>query len=537
MHQRHSATLTTRHGDGPDDKQPESDKTKAASLSDASLSPGSSLLPVSYNETMTKKTWKRRRMQRNGGSTACCPAPRKRLHHGTKNQATRYDPVKVFGCIAILSLVVLWIHSQKSRASREDQQEHRTHWTDAMIQAKRDKLSILREELDSRLENTPVRHRYNFEPIRVDGDDVVPYDVFNCPEEPPQGYPYAWKILDILDAWPPDDPTPRAEIHQGLCVFDYQTEKEKAYTYRDANLPFVVQNDPRVLRTARRWNDLEYMNEMMGLEEKWGVHYSESNHFMFWRNDTHSRAANSVFSEVVKRKFQDGWNSPTQKLKMTFQEWTEKALSLPEASTISSGIPMPHWYLMLNSNDCNTKPRGEKEEPSKMDAICRRGTFLDDELPFLNQSQTSLYIVEANKTNTPIECRFGMRDVIAENHFDMTRNTIALLSGERRYILNHPNQCKLLSLYPRGHPSARHSAVNWSNPDLDSFPKFQRARANEVVLQAGDVLYLPTNWFHYIVSLSKNYQCNARSGWGREYERDVKRCGFSRPRRLGGMEK
>jgi hypothetical protein len=61
----------------------------------------------------------------------------------------------------------------------------------------------------------------------------------------------------------------------------------------------------------------------------------------------------------------------------------------------------------------------------------------------------------------------------------------------RRYILASLDMCDRLALYPKGHPSARHSAVDWSKPDLDSFPEFSQARANEVVLQPGELLYLP----------------------------------------------
>lgn len=59
---------------------------------------------------------------------------------------------------------------------------------------------------------------------------------------------------------------------------------------------------------------------------------------------------------------------------------------------------------------------------------------------------------------------------------------------------------------------SRHSAVDWSNPDYKKFPKFRKAKVNEIVLQAGDVMYLPKNWFHYIISIDRNYQCNIRSG-------------------------
>ena len=80
------------------------------------------------------------------------------------------------------------------------------------------------------------------------------------------------------------------------------------------------------------------------------------------------------------------------------------------------------------------------------------------------------------------------------------------------------------SFYPNGHPSARHSEVNWADPNLDKFPEFAHATANEVILRPGQVLYLPTNWFHFIVSLDLNFQCNTRSGQTDTYPLDS--CGF-----------
>jgi hypothetical protein len=45
-----------------------------------------------------------------------------------------------------------------------------------------------------------------------------------------------------------------------------------------------------------------------------------------------------------------------------------------------------------------------------------------------------------------------------------------------------------------GHPSARHSKVNWSDPQSWKTGNFPKGLVNEVVLQAGDALYLPTYW-------------------------------------------
>ena len=119
-----------------------------------------------------------------------------------------------------------------------------------------------------------------------------------------------------------------------------------------------------------------------------------------------------------------------------------------------------------------------------------------------------------------------MRGVTAANHFAMSRIMIAVFGGERRYIISNPNQCSNMALYPKGHPSVRHSSIDWTNPEEWTEEFQNEAMSSEVVLHAGDVLYLPTNWFHYIVNLSLNYQCNARSGTTHETAKYIDKCGF-----------
>ncbi|CAM9397376.1 unnamed protein product [Ectocarpus sp. 8 AP-2014] len=110
-----------------------------------------------------------------------------------------------------------------------------------------------------------------------------------------------------------------------------------------------------------------------------------------------------------------------------------------------------------------------------------------------------------------IHCRFGMPGVIAEAHFDGSRNMVAMVSGVRRWIMAHPNQCESMYLLPKAHPSGRHSDVDWSNPDLDKFPDFPKASEGLRALLAEpsiQVLYVPTQWFHYISNIGINAQCN-----------------------------
>lgn len=196
---------------------------------------------------------------------------------------------------------------------------------------------------------------------------------------------------------------------------------------------------------------------------------------------------------------------------MKYEDWLSHA-NVTDKSKL--GPDLEHWYFRLIG--CGEMGRCDQHSSE----------YLFDELSFFQpRDENELYMVE-HWQQKGIHCRFGMEGVIAENHFDGSRNMITVLGGERRYILTHPYQCLNLELLPRGHPSARHSAVDWSNPDLDTYSNFKYAEVNEVVIQAGDVLYLPTNWFHYIVSLDLNYQCNTRSGISNEYMDAIHSCGF-----------
>ena len=71
---------------------------------------------------------------------------------------------------------------------------------------------------------------------------------------------------------------------------------------------------------------------------------------------------------------------------------------------------------------------------------------------------------------------------------------------------------------------ARHSEVDWSKPDLEMFPDFINLKAQEIITRPGDSLYIPSDWFHYIVSLNVNFQCNSRSGSSSKYWNDIERC-------------
>mmetsp|Transcript_12167 Transcript_12167/g.18680 ORF Transcript_12167/g.18680 Transcript_12167/m.18680 type:complete len:439 (+) Transcript_12167:64-1380(+) len=322
----------------------------------------------------------------------------------------------------------------------------------------------------------------------------MPYDIYNCPSAPPENYPLAWNAPDLLKNWNPGNTTEPERLYQSLCVFDYEQDFEKATTYRNAEVPFLIRNTPELLQTAERWNHTNYLSKLLqGKEEM--VEHADNPHFMYFK--TGNRNTNQL---------PKGWKPPMEVNHLTFDDWYQRAHAVT-----TDEFHQERYYFRINGGPVQHQ-------------------FLLDELPIFDATHGSgFFMVDPNEARG-INCRFGMKGVMAETHYDQSRNFIVLMGGQRRYVLAHPNQCPKMYLYPVGHPSGRHSAIDWIQPDYERFPEFAKAQLSEVVLQAGDALYLPTFWFHFIVSLNVNYQCNARSGATYEHVRYIEQCGFRLPR-------
>jgi len=91
-------------------------------------------------------------------------------------------------------------------------------------------------------------------------------------------------------------------------------------------------------------------------------------------------------------------------------------------------------------------------------------------------------------------CRTGM-------HYDVTDNFYIQVRGRKRVLLASPAAWPYLYPYPLHHSLNRRSRVTASNPDVAKHPKFLKCRAMEVVLEPGDVLFIPAYWWHEVSSL------------------------------------
>ena len=90
-------------------------------------------------------------------------------------------------------------------------------------------------------------------------------------------------------------------------------------------------------------------------------------------------------------------------------------------------------------------------------------------------------------------------------HFDRIHNIYVQIRGKKRILLYPPSN--YLSFYP---PLDDKSGIGHNskvNPDLlqlELFPKFPWQERIEVILQSGDIIYIPPFWWHHVTSVDEN---------------------------------
>ena len=89
-------------------------------------------------------------------------------------------------------------------------------------------------------------------------------------------------------------------------------------------------------------------------------------------------------------------------------------------------------------------------------------------------------------------------------HFDFPDNIACVVAGSRHFTLFPPEQLENLYIGPLDRTPAGQaiSLVDFANPDLTRFPNFPKAMAQAVHadLSVGDALFIPSMWWHHVVS-------------------------------------
>lgn len=100
---------------------------------------------------------------------------------------------------------------------------------------------------------------------------------------------------------------------------------------------------------------------------------------------------------------------------------------------------------------------------------------------------------------------FSQAGNVANVHYDKSVNFVAQVVGQKRWLLFPPTEWERLYLHPSLHRHYHQSQVNLTDPRANAgLPLLARAEAFEVVLNPGEVLFVPPFWFHCVEALTKS---------------------------------
>ncbi|XP_029349598.1 bifunctional peptidase and (3S)-lysyl hydroxylase JMJD7 isoform X2 [Echeneis naucrates] len=234
-------------------------------------------------------------------------------------------------------------------------------------------------------------------------------------------------------------------------------------------------------------------------------------------------------------------------------KWTPEYLRKKVGSKVISVAVTPNGYADAVDGDRFVMPEERKMSLSAVldiieGKVQQRGVFyvqkqssnLLEELPELAndlEPQIPWMSTALGKSPDAVNFWLGEATAITSMHKDHYENIYCVISGEKNFILLPPTDRPFIpygvyqpAVY-RQRDDGEFEAVDQTNsekvpwipldpldPDLDRYPQYGRARPIHFIVKAGEMLYLPSLWFHHV---QQSHGCIAVNFWY-DMEYDIK---------------
>jgi hypothetical protein len=135
-----------------------------------------------------------------------------------------------------------------------------------------------------------------------------------------------------------------------------------------------------------------------------------------------------------------------------------------------------------------------RQHPELYDDIAPAPYFAPDLVSVLSPTLREIFQWTCEREYSAIY--IGPKDSLSSLHRDFwnTHGYLAQIRGRKRVILFSPEDSDFLY----------GGRVDPEHPDFEQFPLFARATAYECVIEPGDTLLTPANWWHHVRSLEKS---------------------------------
>lgn len=134
-------------------------------------------------------------------------------------------------------------------------------------------------------------------------------------------------------------------------------------------------------------------------------------------------------------------------------------------------------------------------------------TRVDDELPELFADvREPVYSAGAPWRRS----RFWLSaaDTKSPLHRDLPENLYAQIGGRKQFLLLDRRHTRMVHRHPFYSGVPNYSPVDAEAPDLTRFPRFRDAPLLKAIVEPGDLLYIPSLWWHQTHSLTAAYSIN-----------------------------
>lgn len=125
-----------------------------------------------------------------------------------------------------------------------------------------------------------------------------------------------------------------------------------------------------------------------------------------------------------------------------------------------------------------------------------------DQVPQLRKDVVTPDFCAIGLSEPVIKAWIGPANTISTMHTDDKHNFLCQVMGEKLVILAAPTESE--NLYTYEGLLNNTSQVDPENLDLKEFPLTKNVKFLKIVLQAGEMLFIPKLWFHYVRSLTNS---------------------------------
>jgi hypothetical protein len=103
---------------------------------------------------------------------------------------------------------------------------------------------------------------------------------------------------------------------------------------------------------------------------------------------------------------------------------------------------------------------------------------------------------------------FGGAGTTSQLHFDLPHNLVAQVHGRKRFVLFEPSERR--HLHPASWLSSTPHLAHADplRPDYERFPRLRSARGWVTTLEPGDLLFIPSRFWHHAFSLTTSISTN-----------------------------